>query len=281
MSVPAPARPLLAALLALLLAGCAAWFPQAQQRQNASMVDYLFPKEQNVQMRPEASATLRLPLRVGIAFVPGGAVAGGLPEAERLRMLGKVKEAFAGQPFISAIEIIPTAYLQPRGGFANMEQAARMFNVDVVALLSYDQVQFNDANALSLLYWTIIGAYVVHGDQYDIHTMLDASVFDVGSRKLLFRAPGVSEVKGSAAMASFTERARQARMEGYNQALDKLVPELHGQLAAFRERVKSGADGSVKVVHSPGYSGGGALGWLGTALALLLLAAGAARGRQR
>jgi rhombotail lipoprotein len=184
--------------------------------------------------------------------------------------LNKVKEAFTQHAFIGAIEIIPNAYLRPNGGFTNLEQAARMFNVDVVALLSYDQIQFNDSNALSVLYWTIIGAYVVHGDQYDIHTMLEATVFDVASHKLLFRAPGISNLKGSAALATFTERSRAARLEGFNQALEGLIPNLQKELDNFRLRVKT--DTTVRVESRPGYHGGGDLGWLGLLMALGLLA---------
>ena len=68
-----------------------------------------------------------------------------------------------------------------------------MFGVDIMALVSYDQIHFTDSNAMAMLYWTIVGAYLVHGDEYDIKTLLDISVFDVASRKLLFRAPGVSQ----------------------------------------------------------------------------------------
>ncbi len=264
------------ASLILLLSGCASWLPHGQQKQSGSVVDYLYGnKAAPVAMQPEV-ATLKLPVRVGIAFVPSPAWGLHVPESEQLRMLNKVKESFVKHEFIGAIEVIPNAYLLPNGGFANLEQAARMFNVDVIALLSYDQIQFNDSNALSVLYWTIIGAYLVHGDQYDIHTMLEATVFDVASRKLLFRAPGVSNVKGSAALATFSERARSARLDGYNQALEQLIPNLQKELDGFKVRVKT--DASVRVEHRPGYRGGGDLAWPGL-LAVLLLAGAARRVR--
>lgn len=255
---------------ALLLSGCASWMGQQKKQQNASVMDYLYPKEsQAPAMFPASTVNLNLPLRVGIAFVPGGF--GGdaaLPEDERQKLLERVKAAFADQKFISAIELIPTSYLRPRGGFDNLDQAARMFNVDVVALLSYDQMQFNDANRLSLLYWTIIGAYLVNGDQYDTHTMIDASVFDVKSRKLLMRAPGTSQVKGSAAMVNYSEKAREARVAGFDQAINALIPTLRQELERFRERVK--IDRSINVTHQPGYSGGGDFGLAGL-IALVVL----------
>ena len=55
-----------------------------------------------------------------------------------MKMLERVRAAFSGLQYVSAIEIIPSTYLRPAGGFANLEQAARMFNLDAVALLSYD-----------------------------------------------------------------------------------------------------------------------------------------------
>lgn len=259
------------ALLAIVLtlAGCASWLPKGQQKQSASVVDYLYGhKAEAIAMKPEV-AVLKLPVRVGIAFVPSPGWGLHIPESEQLKLLQRVKEAFSQHAFIGGIEIIPTTYLRPGGGFANLEQAARMFNVDVVALLSHDQIQFNDSNALSVLYWTLIGAYLIHGDQYDIHTMLEATVFDVSSRKLLFRAPGVSNVKGSAAMATFTDRSRVARLEGFGKALDEMIPNLQKELDGFKQRVKT--DAAVRIEHREGYRGGGDLGWLGILAALGLL----------
>jgi len=256
------------------LSGCAVPWHGQQNKQTGSLVEYLYPKQTTpVAVEPAAMTHLKLPLRVGIAFVPPGNMGyGELPESERLKMLSRVKEAFSHHPFIGGIEVIPSSYLKPRGGFENLEQVSRMFNVDVVALLSYDQMQFSDRNQLSFLYWTIIGAYVIHGNEYDTHTMLDAVVFDVPSRKLLFRAPGTSTVKGAASWATFSERSRGARIDGFNKALDVLIPQLQTELSAFKERVKS--DTSVRVQHRPGYTGGGDMGWLGVVLVLLLIGVG-------
>lgn len=256
------------ALLVLAVAGCASWFPQTGVKHAGSMVDYLYPDaKEPPQMKPSVT-TLRPPVRVGIAFVPGEGLAAGLPEAERTRLLERVKAAFAKYDYIGTIEVIPTQYLRPKGGFDNLDQLGRMFNVEVVALVSYDQIQFNDTNALSFLYWTIIGAYIVHGDQYDIQTMVDAAVFDVSSRKLLFRAPGTSHIKGSASMVGFTEQARAARLSGYNKAVDALIPSLQAELHGFKERIKN--DANFKVENKPGYTGGGDMGWLGMLVALVL-----------
>lgn len=236
-----------------LLAGCAMWWERGNHTQRGMVVDYLYPKGQQPELTPTLPE-LRLPLRVGIAFAPGDRHAD-LPEVERDRLLRRVKDAFTNRPYISSIEVIPTAYLRPRGGFENLEQAARMFNVDVVTLISYDQVQFSDNNRLSLLYWTIVGAYVINGSQYDVSTLVDATVFDVKSRNMLFRAPGTSQIKGSSALVKLSEASREARTEGYRQAIDEMIPRLDAQLEAFRTRVKE--EKVAKIVHKPGYSGSG------------------------
>ena len=253
----------------LLLSGCASWMEQGSKVQRGSVVEYLYPKGEEPTLKP-ATPELHLPLRVGIAFVPGERFSD-LTEAERNQLLNRVKAAFANRPYISAIEVIPTPYLRARGGFDNLQQAARMFNVEVVALLSYDQVQFNDSNRLSLFYWTIVGAYLVNGDQYDVNTLVDAAVFDVTSRQLLFRAPGTSQIKGSSPMVKFSEVSRAARGEGFRQAVDNLIPQLDRQLENFKVRVAE--EKVARITERRGYEGrGGGDGGLG-GLGLIGLAA--------
>ena len=253
----------------LTLAGCSSLRSSDKQSQAGSVVDYLFPAARESPNLQPSVTYLRPPVRVGVAFVPGGGY-DNLPESEKLKLIERVKAQFSQHRFIGAIEVIPTSYLRPKGGFANLDQVARMYNVEVMALLSYDQVQFNDSNRLSLLYWTLIGAYVIKGDQYDIQTMVDASVFDVKSRTLLFRAPGTSQIKGSASLVGFSEQARAARSEGYVQAIDQLIPHLQTELSTFRERVKN--DASIRVENKAGYSGGGSFDAVFLALAALLAA---------
>lgn len=265
------------ALPALLaLGGCASAFEHGGKRQAASIVDYLYPDAKEPPKMEPTVTRLRLPVRVGIAFVPGGGRDGGPQEAAKEQLLQRVKGAFTQYDTIGSIEVIPSAYLRPRGGFANLDQVARMFNVDVIALVSYDQIRFNDTNRLAVLYWTVVGAYLINGDQYDVQTMVDAAVFDVRSRKLLFRAPGTSQVKGSATLAGYGREVRGAASSGYAQAVDQMIPQLQAQLANFKERAKS--DPGIQVERRDGKHGAGGIGW---AAALLLLGVAWAIGRCR
>jgi rhombotail lipoprotein len=252
----------------LTLAGCASMFTHTGARQAGSIVDYLYPDAKEAPTLEPTVTRLRLPVRVGIAFAPGIGREAGPQEAAKAALLERVKASFSQYDYIGGIEVIPSSYLRPRGGFANLDQVARMFNVDVIALVSYDQIRFNDTNRLAVLYWTVVGAYLVKGDQYDVQTMVDAAVFDVRSRKLLFRAPGTSQVKGSSTMAGYSREIRGAQSDGYGQAVDQMIPQLQAQLASFKERAKS--DPGIQVERRNGERGGGAVGW---PLALLLAGA--------
>jgi rhombotail lipoprotein len=252
----------------LALGGCASMFGSHNgTRQAGSIVDYLYPDAKEPPKMEPTVTRLRLPVRVGIAFVPGGGYGGGgLQEAAKTQLLERVKASFSQYDYIGNIEVIPSAYLRPRGGFDNLDQVARMFNVDVIALVSYDQIRFNDTNRLAVLYWTVVGAYLIKGDQYDVQTMVDAAVFDVRSRKLLFRAPGTSQVKGASTLAGYSKEVRGAQSDGYLQAVDQMIPQLQAQLGNFKERAKS--DPGIQVVGRNGERGGGGIGWT----AALLLA---------
>jgi hypothetical protein len=103
---------------------------------------------------------LDLPIRVGLAFVPSGdANVEGLSEVHKAELLAQVKRAFSNREFIADIQIIPEAYLRSARGFDTVDQVARLYQLAVIALVSYDQVAITD----------------------------DTAVFDVKTQSLLFR----------------------------------------------------------------------------------------------
>lgn len=238
--------------IGVVLSGCASMTAETQQRQVASMLGFLYPGRTEVAAPPDRVAELRVPFRVGVAFVPDQASPTfRLAETDRLRLAGVVRDAFANYPFVSQIEAVPSLYLEPGGGFENLERIAALLRLDVVALISCDQVQFASASPWSLLYWTGIGAYVVSGDQYDVLTVVETAVFDVPSRQLLMRASGSSTVKGEATWIGFEARSREARTTSFDEALAKMVQRLHGEVAAFRARAPK--DPRIRLVLPPGY----------------------------
>jgi rhombotail lipoprotein len=242
-----------AVVAALALAGCAGMSKESRQRQQASMLSYLFPGSSEPPAPSDAVAVINVPFRIGVAFVPDNADPQfRLSEADRLNLAGQVRSAFAKYPFIRDIEAVPSVYLESGGGFANIDRIAALLRLDAIALVSYDQVQHADASALSVLYWTGIGAYIVPGDRYDVLTVVETAVFDIKSRRLLMRAAGTSNVKGSATLIGFSGQSREARLKSFEQAVAQMIGTLHGEVKTFRERAPS--DPKVKLVLPPGYN---------------------------
>lgn len=254
-------------ILLALISGCAG----QQTRTTSSVVDYLYPRESKTIVQP-AIPILNIPIKVGIAFVPEqparsrginiwSSVLGGsaLTEVNKTDLLEKVADNFRKHKFVSDIEVIPSAYLTAGGSFSNLEQIRTMYGVDVIALVSYDQVQFTDEGLLSLTYWTLVGAYIVSGEKNDTSTMLDTAVYDIQSKKMLFRAPGTSNIKGISTPINLSEELRADSIRSFQKATDDMITNLDVQLLNFREKIKAKPD-QVKVVHREGYSAAGALG---------------------
>ena len=258
---------------AILASGCAG---MQSRHTTTSVVDYLYPN-QNEPVAQVGTPVLNLPMTVGIAFVPdkpGNAPARGLTENKKTELLDRVADHFRKLDYVKAIEIIPSAYLTPRGGFANLDQIRTMYGIETIALVSYDQVQFTDEGMASFLYWTIVGAYVVPAEKNSTSTMVDAVVMHIPSRKMLFRAPGVSQIKGLSTPVNLSEELRDDSEKGFNEAVDKMIVNLDAQLVAFEEKAKSSPE-EYQIVHSGRSSGGGAIGLPIAALIALLLGAGA------
>lgn len=270
---------LLAVTLVVFISACAG----QQTKTASSVVDYLYPKGTDVTIQPSIPI-LSIPLKVGIAFVPekkmesrgvnpwtGRAMGiSALTEANKTDLLDKVASHFKAYEFVSEIEVIPSAYLTAGGSFSNLEQIKTMYGVDVIALVSYDQVQFTDEDYLSLTYWTLIGAYIISGEKNDTSTMIDTVVYDIKSKKMLFRAPGTSNVKGRSTPINLTEELRADSMTSFNEATDKMIQNLDFQLSSFTDKIKNNPK-KAQVIMREGYSGGGAFGVFEIVLLLALV----------
>lgn len=270
-------RLVLAGLALATAAGCAG---MRGQHTTTSVVDYLYPDAKKEPVVEQGVPVLSLPMRVGIAFVPESH-GSTLTEAKKTELLEKVAANFRKLEFIKAIEIIPSAYLTPKGGFANLDQVRTMHGIEAIALVSYDQKQFTDEGLASIVYWTIVGAYIVPGEKNSTYTMVDTVIMHVPSRKMLFRAPGTSQIKGYSTPVNLTEELRADSEKGFNEAVDKMIPALEQQLTAFQEKVKASPE-EYKVVRADSNTrGGGAFDAVTAALIGLLLTGGAWWSRRR
>ena len=253
----------------LLLSGCSLYGPQ-RRHYRSNLVDYLFPD--GAPPHPRA-AMLQLPLKVGIAFVPSEPQPID-PQSEQ-RLLGIVKKAFTGRDWVGTIQTIPSSYLEPRGGYDNLDQVAQLMNVDVIALVSVDQIQYSDPTMLSILYVSIVGQYVLPGDRNDTRTMIDVAAVDVRSRSFLLRAPGTSRIGGMATPVEAERKLRNKSDEGLRLAMVDLTKNLDAEVGSFKASVASGERADVDIVTREGKSirAGGAFDPVSVLMILIVVAA--------
>ncbi len=264
----------LVTVLALLVAGCTSFWQMGnefgtRQGQSSSLVDYLYPAGEKPPTPTSVVPHLSVPLRVGIAFVPGRPGTKGISEATRIELLEGVKQAFTEREYIAHIEVIPENYLRSSKGVTGMQQVARLYGVDVMALVSYDQVATTEDNSASFLYWTIVGAYVIKGTENEIQTFVDTAVFDVDTARLLFRAPGVDKARKRSTAIEAGEAVRKTSDTSFAAAVSDMTDNLSLELETFRTRIKEDPQ-VAQVSYKEGW-GGGSVGW--TMLLLLAIVA--------
>jgi rhombotail lipoprotein len=264
---------LAAVLFAALLSGCAGFFGDGRTRtgSSSSLVDFLYPEGEVPPPISSQIPTLNLPLRVGLAFVPSNVPnTESLSEARKTELLERSKAAFQGKDYLREIVVIPETYLRSSRGFDTIDQVARLYNLDVIALVSYDQLAVSSDRSVSFLYWTIVGAYVIEGTQNEVQTLVDTAVFDIPTRMLLFRAPGIDKVTKDATLVGTPEQVRRTQDESFGRAMDQMTVNLQKELDVFRERIKT--EGTVKLVRRDAGGEGQGGGGFG-ALELLVLCA--------
>ena len=234
------------------LTGCATSQGGNRHRQVASVLSFLYPGNEKPDLSNEAVAELNVPFRVGVAFVPDANKSDlRLSEPERAQFASRVRDAFADYPFIRQISTVDSLFLQPGGGYENLDRVGAMLNIDVIALISYDLVQHADSTGWSFLYWTGVGAYLVEGDRFEVLTAVNCAVVDIKSRRLLMNASGTARDQGTATLVGFTEKSREARGKSFSLAINQMIPALKTELARFRDTAPK--DPKIRLKLPPGY----------------------------
>ena len=254
---------ILIATITLLLTGCSSlwdWSGGERSGASSSLVDYLYPQGEVPPDVDETIPYLELPLRVGIGFVPGQTGHGTISEATKMQLLEEVKAGFVDRDYISHIEVIPDTYLRSSKGISGMQQVARLYGIDVMALVSYDQVAVSEENPAGLLYWTIVGAYLIKATSNEVQTFVDTAVFDVETARLLFRAPGSDAMADRSTLVEAGEVVRKAKDASIAAAMVQMTDNLTAELDRFQERVKEDPT-VVQTAWKEGSGGGGGVGW--------------------
>src|SRR6202161_4184777 len=133
------------------LSGCAnlACFSSCQRhtQNSTSLVEFLYPNGAAPPAQ-DAQPQLHLPLRVGLAFLPsrGPEAIGGLDAAHKEALLEQIRQRFISRKFVADIVLIPDYYLQGRRGFEGLEGVQHLYNIDLMALVFYDEGAHADGN---------------------------------------------------------------------------------------------------------------------------------------
>jgi rhombotail lipoprotein len=235
------------------LSGCGHYTTQ----RTSNLLTYLYPGEtQPVEASKDIAKTslpnIPVPITLGIAFVPESRTitSGGnikiepLTEKFKMEMMRELTAQLRQYSIFAGIEEIPSTYLKVGGSFANLDQIHTMTGVDVIGLVSYDQVQFTDRGLVSLLYWTGIGWYFVPGEKNDTNTMMDAALYHISTRKPLLRATGQSGVYRYSTPMNQSQNLRDDSEHGFNDAVHMLATTFKEQLDLLKPKLVHAAAGS-------------------------------------
>jgi rhombotail lipoprotein len=258
-----------AAALAVALSGCTSMHTRTNR--SSSLVSFLYPATGPQPPANNAIPELRLPMRVGLAMLPSMGAAVPVDATQRQDLLEQIRQRFASRPFVKEIVVIPDYYLTHTKGFAGLEGLQRLYDVDLIALISYDQVSHEDDTALAVSYLTIIGAYIFPGTSHETATLVDLAVIDPETRSLVLRAGGTDTRDGRATFMNVSRKLREDEAAGFAGATNKMIENFDAALTAFESDVRAGK-ANVRVARSEA-GGGGAFGGLEV---LMLLAVGAA-----
>jgi rhombotail lipoprotein len=280
----------LTGVAALTLSGCTALdalFGTANDgrhsRNSSSLVEFLYP-DGHVPPAQNQIPELRVPLHVGLAFLPSNEGAGPTA-AQREELLEQIRQRFASRKFVTEIVTIPDYYLRDQRGFEGLQGVQRLYSVDVMALVSYDQVEHMDENDWSLGYLTIVGAYVLKGSHHDVATLVDLAVVDPVTQSLILRAGGTDSRARNSTLVDQPREARQANAASFGAATTQMIDNFDVALTKFEADVREGK-ANIRVAKRDsgsraGSGGGGSFAPLSLGVLMILVAARRRRAVQR
>ncbi|HYM34974.1 MAG TPA: rhombotarget lipoprotein, partial [Steroidobacteraceae bacterium] len=187
----------------------------------------------------------------------------GLNAAQREELMSRIRQRFADRKFIAEITEIPDYYLKTTRGFEGLQGVQRLYNVDVMALVSYDQVAHLDDNDWSLGYLTIVGAFVLKGSHHDLATLVDLAVIDPTTRSLILRAGGTDMRRHNTTLIDQERDSRTMSAESFAAATNQMINNFDVALTRFETDVRE-HKARVRVVNRN--NGGGSHGGGGGAI---------------
>ncbi|WP_395376194.1 rhombotarget lipoprotein [Marinicella sp. W31] len=242
--------------ICVLLSGCGLLTERkTYHNRSTSLVSFLYPDgavpQQDVQ-RP----VLNLPLRIGLAYTPVNSSNDAIAPDLKMRLLEDIRQRFQNKEYVQEIIMIPEIYLNRNRGYEALQQIQSLYQLDAIALISYDQIAKTDDNNLSLTYLTIVGSYIFHGTDYSVSTLIDLAVVDIKTRQILLRAAGGASSKDRTTVVKVRSKATNSMNQDFEKALVHLSDRFDQELIAFEERLRNPKpNDTITVKHRKGYSG--------------------------
>ena len=151
-------------------------------------------------------------------------------------MLERIRQRFADRKFVTEIVTIPDYYLRNSRGFEGLQGVQRLYSIDIMALVSYDQVEHMDENEWSLGYLTIVGAYVLKGSHHDVATLVDLAVVDPVTQSLILRAGGTDSRNRNSTLVDQPRDARESSAASFDDRHDADDRQLRSRADEVRSR---------------------------------------------
>lgn len=244
---------ILPVILSFLLSSCSMLGPEkVRHDRTTSLVEFLYPD--GIIPSDQESPVLKLPLRVGLAYIPSQNQNSHINAPLKLELLNNIKNQFHGLAYVQSIEVIPEMYLNNRSGQSQLQQIKQLYQLDILALVSYDQLVNRKENIMALTYLTIVGNYIFPGSHFNVNTLIDLAVIDPATKRLLFRAAGSQGSKGTAAEAYTNHQYDQHQNVDFKLAMNQLTNNLVYELQSFETRLRAKKpNDDIKVEAKPGY----------------------------
>jgi len=218
-----------------LCPGCAHSGSVRTVQRQSNLATFLFGG--NTPQSPVQKVPLTLPARVGVTFVPGDPASAGIPDTTKKEVIEAVRSQLAKHSrYVAGAQTIPPMYLTPKGGVNNLEQVARQFDVDVIVIMGANQFQKHERNPLAaFMDITLVGSFIIPGNTVDTSTVLEAAVYHVPSRALIFRTDGADKKSSRSTQFGSARSAQNDAVSSIEDASKKLVVSIADALVGFEK----------------------------------------------
>jgi rhombotail lipoprotein len=137
------------------------------------------------------------------------------------------------------VAIVPAYYFgnQPGVGFEKLQDMARHFDFDLVALVSYEQTMYEFQNMRTLGLITMIGKDFYKVDVDQALTVIELALIEPESRAVVMRVAAGDKFGDTTTLLDDWRSQTHVRKVSFDRADDVFIEALRAELPKLRERV--------------------------------------------